>query len=157
VRCAHSPRVRRLSPTLAGMSTAMAVGIKVGSIKDEIGAPSFLHSFFSTISAHCDSGRWGSRFPLLFRLCEGRLSSQEAAGALVELRQAQVLLSSLPPSAVVWDIENQSARPPWGTNISPDITSLGNYFVSSTGRDLFALLEEALKAAEEEGQDALIE
>ena len=135
----------------------MAVGIKVGSIKDEIGAPSFLHAFFSTISAHCDSGHWGSRFPLLFRLYEGSLPSGDAAGALAELREAKVLLSRLPPSAVVWDIENRSAQPPWGTNIAADITSMGNYFVSSTGRDLFALLEEALTAAGEEGQDVFIE
>jgi len=135
----------------------MAVGIKVGSIVDEIGAPSFLHSFFSTISAHTDDGRWGSRFPTLFRLYEGRVPTHEAAGALAELREAKEILSRLSPAAVVWEIENRSAEPPWGTDISPDITSLGNYFVSSAGRDLFALLEEALEAAEQEGQDATIE
>ena len=135
----------------------MAVVVKVGSVSDEIGAPSFLHCFFSTISAHCDGGRWGSRFPSLFQLYEGRLPAKQAAAAFTELREAKLLLSKLPPSAVVWDIESPSAQPPWGTNISADITSLGNYFVSSTGRDLFSLLEDALKAAEEEGKDALIE
>jgi hypothetical protein len=135
----------------------MAVGIKVGSILDEIGAPSFFHSFFSTISAHADNGQWGSRFPQLFRLYEGRVPAQEAGAALAELRDAKEILSELSPAAVIWDIENRSAEPPWGAHISPNITSLGNYFVSSTGRDLFALLEEALEAAEQEGQDASIE
>ena len=135
----------------------MTVSIKVGSIVDEIGASSFLHSFFSTISAHADGGRWGSRFPQLFLLYEGRVPAHEAECALSELREAKVILSTLSPSAAVWDIENRSAEPPWGTTISSDITSLGNYFVSSTGRDLFALLEEALERAEQHGQDASIE
>ena len=135
----------------------MAVGIKVGSIVDEIGAPSFLHSFFSTISAHADDGRWGSRFPHLFRLYEGRVPAHEAADALAELREAKLILSRLSPASVVWDIENRSAKPPWGSDISPGITSLGNYFVSSTGRDLFDLLEEALEAAGQEDHDASIE
>jgi len=62
----------------------------------------------------------------------------------------------LPPSKVVWDIEDLKAQPPWGDNIASEITSLGNYFVSSTGRDVFALLEEALDASAQEKSDATI-
>lgn len=134
----------------------MAVGITVGSITDEIGSADFLHAFFSTISAHCDQGQWGSRFPHLFALYDGKLSAAHAALALSELRKARDALSCLPPEGVVWDAENPSARPPWGDNIAPAITSLGNYFVSSTGRDLFELLEEALAEASERGRDAFI-
>ena len=136
----------------------MTVGIRVGSIADEIGAPSFLHAFFSTVSAYCDTSEWGSRFPNLFKLYEGHLPSRLAPLAVVELRAArEEALSKLPPSQVVWDIEDRSAMPPWGTDIAPTITSLGNYFVSSTGRDLFELLEEALQAAASESADAFIE
>ena len=135
----------------------MTVGIRVGSITDEIGAPSFLHAFFSTISAHCDSSEWGARFPNLFELYSGRLPAQKAELALEELRAARDLLSNLPPSSVVWNIENRVEQPPWGANIAPTITSLGNYFVSCNGRDLFELLEEALGASTEEHQDAFIE
>jgi 2,3-bisphosphoglycerate-dependent phosphoglycerate mutase len=135
----------------------MGVGIRVGSITDEIGSPSFLHSFFSTISAHCDKSGWGSWYPNLFELYQGHLPSKRAALALEELRGAKAVLSELPPSAVVWDIEDRSAKPPWGGNISAHISSLGNYFVSSTGRDLFSLLEEALQASADEGNDAYIE
>jgi len=134
----------------------MAVGITVGQITDEIGTADFLHAFFSTISAHCDADQWGSRFPRLFALYRGELRAGDAAAALTELREAKLALSQLPPQHVVWDIENPRVRPPWGDNISPDITSLGNYFVSSTGRDLFALFEEALVEASQEGRDAVI-
>jgi len=135
----------------------MGIGITVGSITDEIGAPSFFNSFFSTISVHCEPRGWGSRFPLLMKeLYQGRVSAGDAQATLVELREAKKQLSKLPPSAVVWDIENRAAKPPWGEKIAPGITNLGNYFVSSTGRDLFALLEEALSAASDENKDAVI-
>lgn len=135
----------------------MAVGITVGSITDEIGAPSFVHAFFSTISAHCEPSGWGSRFPYLMNeLYQGRLPHSHAKAALAELIQAKSQLEKLSPSQVVWDIENRKAQPPWGSNIAATITNLGNYFVSSTGRDLFALLEEALGAAAEEQRDAVL-
>jgi hypothetical protein len=49
---------------------------------------------------------------------------------------------------VVWDIDNPEARPPWGDDISSDITDLSNYFVTSDGRDLFEVLDEAMSALE---------
>ncbi len=135
----------------------MGVGIKVGQIIDEIGSASFLHSFFSTISVHCEASGWGSRFPMLMnRLYQGGVSPQEAAVALTELLEAKAALSQLPPSSVVWDIEDRSLQPPWGINISDDITSLGNYFVSSSGRDVFELLDESLGGAVEKNSDAVI-
>ncbi len=136
----------------------MGVGIRVGNIVAEIGAASFMHSFFSTISVHCEPKGWGTRFPALMNeLYQGRLPADRAAVALSELSDAKAILDKLSPKAVVWDIENRSAKPPWGTNIAPTITSLGNYFITSTGRDLFSVLEEALADAAKNECDALIE
>jgi hypothetical protein len=136
----------------------MTVGVTVGSITDELGAPSFVHSFFSTVSAHCEPDGWGSRFPhLMNELYQGRLSHGNALLALGELRQAKAMLSSLPPSSVVWEIENRQSKPPWGSNIAAEITSLGNYFVSSTGRDVFSILEEVLAASAQQERDAVLQ
>lgn len=135
----------------------MAVGITVGSICDEIGAASFVHAFFSTISVHCEKNGWGTRFPhLMTELYSGRLPAASVGAALDELRQARSELRQLPATAVVWDIENRSAQPPWGTKIAPTIMDLSNYFVSSTGRDVFDLLDEALNAALLEKVDATL-
>jgi hypothetical protein len=71
------------------------------------------------------------------------------------LADARDYLEKKSPSEVVWDIEDCQAQPPQGTNIATSITDLGNYVVSSTGRDLFALLEEALQAAVDEKRDAI--
>ena len=136
----------------------MAVGVTVGSITDELGAPSFVHSFFSTISAHCEPTGWGRRFPhLMNELYQGRLPHGNALLALAELQQAKATLSNLPPTSVVWDLENRQSKPPWGDNIAPHITSLGNHFMSSTGRDVFRILEGALVASANEQRDAVLQ
>lgn len=94
----------------------MGVGVSAGSITDELGAPSFVHSFFSTISAHCEPTGWGSRFPHLMNgLYQGRLPHVNALLALGELQQAKVTLSRLPPGSVVWDIVNRQSKPPGAT------------------------------------------
>lgn len=135
----------------------MTVAVTVGSISDELGAPSFVHAFFSTVSAHCEPEGWGSRFPhLMNELYQGRLAHGDALLALGELGQAKATLSGLPPSSVVWEIENRQSKPPWGGDIGPEITSLGDYFVSSTGRDVFGILQEALAASAEEQHDAIL-
>ena len=58
-------------------------------------------------------------------------------------------LHSFPSSDVIWDAEDLSLTPPWGNNISSDITDLSNYFVTSDGRDLISVLSEAMNEAKE--------
>ena len=58
-------------------------------------------------------------------------------------------LSKLPPSDVIWDIDDLSKQPPWGNHISGEITNLSNYFVTSDGRDLITIMFMAFDDAEE--------
>ncbi|WP_259467278.1 immunity 70 family protein [Sphingomonas sp. PP-F2F-G114-C0414] len=53
-------------------------------------------------------------------------------------------------------MEDRTKTPPWGGNISADITNLSNYFVSSTGRYLIDLLQEGLEASRDERRVAEI-
>ncbi|WP_432769737.1 MAG: hypothetical protein HEQ22_03040 [Sphingopyxis sp.] len=134
----------------------MAVGIKVGSITDELGTAEFLHAFFSTISARLED-RWGARFPVLLnQLYQGYLPHSQAEAALSELAKIRDELSALPPSAVVWDIDDRAKQPPWGNEISGDITDLSNYFVTSTGRDLIMTVTETLEDLRSNGGSAEI-
>jgi hypothetical protein len=131
----------------------MSVGVKVGSIVDEVGTADFFHAFFSTISHHLEPTGWGSKFPTLMNgLYQGRLENPQVEPAIHELHKVRDGLKAIPPSRVVWDADDLSKRPPWGDKISAEITDLSNYFVTSTGRDLFALLFEALEAAKAENQ-----
>lgn len=135
----------------------MGVGIEVGDSYREIGLGSFLHCFFSTVSASLEPGGWGSRFPLLLnRMYQGQLPAMEIRKARIELDTIRRELADFPPSAVVWDIEDRSQRPPWGDSIAPEITSLAHYFVTSDGNDLIEVLLSALDEADGSGQGAMI-
>jgi hypothetical protein len=126
------------------------------SVKDslrELGAADFVHAFFSTISFHLEPDGWGTKYPrLMNELYQGELSSAHAAEARRELEDIKRKLTQKGPDAVVWDIENLDAKPPWGENISPVITDLANYFVTSDGRKLIEVLDEGLSnLAREDG------
>jgi len=145
-------------PHNVGRSGFMAVGIRVGGVTDELGAASFLHSFFSTISHRLEPSGWGTRFPTLMnQLYQGHLSGADAGAAVAELKLARDELRDFAPDQVVWDIEDLSARPPWGDDIADTITNMSNYFVTSTGRDLIETLLEALEEAHKTAQDAVTE
>jgi hypothetical protein len=127
---------------------SMSVGIQVGAIISEIGAPSFLNAFFSTVAGLLENDAPGSRFPVVSSdFYDGHIDADKVASALAELKVIRAELMRHPPTAIIWDIEDRSNTPPWGDVISTAITSMGNYFVSSTGRDLFELLNEVLQHA----------
>jgi 2,3-bisphosphoglycerate-dependent phosphoglycerate mutase len=130
----------------------MAIGLQLGSVVDEIGTGDFFHAFFSTISGNLEEHAWGSRFPtLLEKLYGGELTQGDAPSALNELNIVARELAKLPPENVIWDVENPERQPPWGGNISAEITDLSNYFVTSTGRDLIGVLREVLEELRDRG------
>jgi len=127
------------------------VGFRVGIYFYEVGAGDFLFSFFSTVSVNLERGKWGSRFPCLMRgLYGGRLPAKFVKAAIAEAEKMQEELKAFPPAMVVWDAEDRSKRPPWGDDISEDITDLSNYFVTSSGEDFLEVLQEALVQASKE-------
>lgn len=127
------------------MST-LAVGFKVKYYWYQVGHGDFLHSFFSTVSYHLEEHGWGSKYPhLLNELYQGKLESKNIDPALEELEDIKEKLKEYNPSQVIWDIEDVSKRPPWGDNISEEITDLSNYFVTSDGEDFIKILKSALE------------
>jgi hypothetical protein len=91
------------------------------------------------------------------RLYNGNLDAGEAEAALHEVDLIQRGLEAFPPSEIVWDFRDRSARPPWGDRIASHITSLANYFVTSDGKDLFDVLRTALREAATKKMAARIE
>ena len=132
----------------------MAVGFKVEFLFYQVGHGDFLHSFFSTISYHLEPEGWGTKFPFLLKyLYNGKLVWSDVPKAINELEEVRSRLANFEPKDVVWDIEDLSKRPPWGNNISSDITNLSNYFVTSDGSDLFDVLLRALQDSLSEKTD----
>lgn len=123
----------------------MAIGFQIDFLWYQVGTPDFLHAFFSTISYNLEDNIWGSKYPIMMNeLYQGELNWEDASKAIEELKIIQEELKKFSPEHVVWDIEDISKQPPWGNNISTDITDLSNYFVTSDGRDLISVIYLAL-------------
>lgn len=112
------------------------VGFKVKFYWYQIGSGDFLHAFFSTVAYNLENMKWGSRFPVIMKeLYQGHLPKEHVDAAIGELAVISAELRDLSPDHVIWDIEDLSKQPPWGNDISEDITDLSNYFVTSDGED----------------------
>ncbi|SDQ07349.1 immunity 70 family protein [Virgibacillus salinus] len=132
----------------------MGIGINVGDFYYEIGSGDFFHSFFSTISYHLEPEGWGTKYPFLMNeFYQGSLKWDLSTKVIEELKDAHRRLQNYKPSQVVWDIEDTSLQPPWGDNISSDITSLANYFVTSDGEDLIEVLYNAFQTSYNEKEN----
>lgn len=130
------------------------IGFKVGLGWFEIGNSDFLHSFFSTVCYNLEGGNWGSKYPVIMgELYRGNLNYKFAPQGMRELTEIKLRFKEFSPSKVVWDIENLSKQPPWGDNISSDITDLSNYFVTCNGVDFIDVLHEAINLSIKEKKD----
>lgn len=115
-----------------------------------IGTADFLHAFFSTVCGRLENGKWGSRFPhLMNELYQGVLPVRHLAAGTEELSQIKQELAQFAPDQVIWDIDDRSLTPPWGDNISDDITDLSNYFVTIEGEDFLSVFAAALDKAQQ--------
>lgn len=129
----------------------MVVGLKVDFFWYSIGEPDFLHSFFSTICVNLESGDWGSKFPVLMNeLYQGNLEFSKIDLALEELSKIEKQFKKLNVEKAVWDINDLKKSAPWENNISSDINNLSEYFWTSSGENIFVILEKALTEARNE-------
>ena len=136
----------------------MTVGIIVDFLWFPIGTDSFLYSFFSTICYRLEHQKWGKKFPVVMNeLYSGSVSYGSIKICLREIESIERKFKRLAPSAVVWTLENLDEKPPWGEDISENIMSLAEYFITCDGKNLFEVLKTALKEAEVEQVDVRIE
>lgn len=132
----------------------MSVGFKVKFYWYQIGHGDFLHAFFSTVAYNLEDKKWGSRFPLIMNeLYQGKINREDIVKAMEEWDIIKKELKAFTPDKVIWDIEDLSKQPPWGNNISKDITDLSNYFVTSDGKDFISVSLHALEKAKEINSD----
>ena len=128
----------------------MATAFTVKYYMYTIGTADFLNAFFSTVCGRLENGKWGSRFPhLMNELYQGVLPVKHLAAGTEELSQIKQELAQFAPDQVIWDIDDRSLTPPWGDNISDDITDLSNYFVTIEGEDFLSVFAAALDKAQQ--------
>lgn len=127
----------------------MAVTLTAGTQVWDAGSSDELHALFSTCSRWLEPAGWGARLPTLMNgLYQGELPAEDVSAARRELGQAREALSGMSPSAVVWDIEDPSRRPPEGESVDPAIANLAEYFLNNDGQNLIAIIDAALVHAE---------
>lgn len=126
----------------------MAVVLTVKFLGFPVGTGSFFFSFFSTVAVRLEKEDWGSRFPVIMNeLYDGCVPPEHLRQAETELKQIREELKGFPKTAVVWDFEDRSLRPPWGDNVSETIHDLSDYFVTSDGKDLLHVIGRAIQTA----------
>lgn len=107
------------------------------------------------LSSPLSADGWKTRngaaaFPhLMNELYQGVLPVKHLAAGTEELSQIKQELAQFAPDQVIWDIDDRSLTPPWGDNISDDITDLSNYFVTSEGEDFLSVFTAALDKAQQ--------
>ncbi len=127
----------------------MSATLTVGARSWDVSSSAELHALFSTISHRVEPGGWGSRFPVLMnKLYQGELAARDVPAARRELAEARGALAAMPPSGVVWDIEDLSRLPQAGDDVDPAITHLADYFLTNDGENLIAVIDAALAYAE---------
>tara|TARA_R110002096_G_C14454124_1_gene711798 strand:- start:58 stop:468 length:411 start_codon:yes stop_codon:yes gene_type:complete len=136
----------------------MGVHLNTGNNIYEIGTSSFLISFFDTIEYRLTKGVFGKKYPIVLNeFYNGNLKDENLVKAELELKDIQKRLKKFKPSKVIWDKHDLNKKPPWGNNISSDITDLSNYFVTSDGKDMFEVIFEAIEMAKIEKNGIKIE
>ena len=67
---------------------------------------------------------------------EGKCTCDNALDTAREMNRVRDLLSQIPPTDVIYDMQDLSKKAPWSDNISPVVTSCGNLFLTADGKDL---------------------
>ncbi len=130
------------------------VGFKAGFYWFDVGNWKFLHSFFSTVAHHLEKRKWGSIYPYLMNeFYKGKIANNDLNFLIAELTIIEKELKRLSPNEVIWDFENLEENPPWGSDISEDITDMSNYYVTCNGEDFITVFKEAIKIAKKEKID----
>jgi len=136
----------------------MGIHLRTGHLIYEVGTSDFLISFFDTIEIRLTKGLFGRKYPVVLTdFYGGKVSPEKLVQAENELIDIQKRLKKMKPSKVVWDKNDLSKRPPWGDDISGDITDLSNYFVTSNGNDLFEVIFSAIEMAKQGNSELIIE
>lgn len=132
------------------------VGIEVQMHKAtffySVGTGEFFGAFFDTVACLLENRQRGKNFPTLTLLYFGEVIEKENLNMLDnELTTIQKQLKDYSPKDIVWNMEDKAAAPPWGSDISKEITNLSNYFVTCNGKQLFDVFRKAIAHAKDLG------
>lgn len=120
-----------------------------------VGGTDTWQALSSTIRYHLASSQ--KQLPHVFDFLKyEQMKAGECLTTAREFNLVRDALSKISPDEVIYDEEEPKKLPPWGKNISPVVTSCGNYFTSGDGNDLLAEIVKVFTYAAYAGTDVRI-
>jgi hypothetical protein len=101
----------------------------------DIGSAGIWNSVLSTAEVHLAPIKNKIRLALDF-LNTGRCNSENAFETARQFNLIRDAFSQIPPSKAIYDKDNLSIAAPWSNNLSEIVTSCGNLYTTSDGKDL---------------------
>ena len=90
------------------------------------------------------------------KLYWGDIPLEDIESGIAELLSIQEELKKFQPQDIIWDFEDLSVTPPWGNHIASHIINLSQYFITSSGSDLFEVMLTCFRFALEKGQNVVV-
>lgn len=126
-----------------------------GDVRIELGGLDVWQALKSTVSIRL-SDMYNAISEALRFLKTGRCESVKCLQVARQINLIRDKLASLPVDDVVYDADDIMRKGPWDGNISPVITSCGNFFTTGDGKDLLAELVYILGYSAYIGADVVI-
>jgi len=101
----------------------------------DVGSEEIWYSVLSTAEVRLAHMRKEINLALEF-LRTGQCSTENAHETARQFNLIRDAFSQIPPSDAVYDMKNPSLEAPWSKNLSDIITSCGNLYTTSDGKDL---------------------
>lgn len=115
----------------------MTIMSEDGKVFVDVGNIEYWNCFYSTIITNLKNYINDNSLVMSF-IKNGSCEHSDCLSIARELNLIKDKLSMLPPDQIVYDYNDLSKEPPWGSSISSIVTSCGNFFTTSDGRDLIS-------------------
>jgi hypothetical protein len=100
-----------------------------------VGRNEIFFSLYSTVVYYFGKSQLDLRYAIQF-LKTGNCSCRNALATARQINLVRDNLSTVLPEQCIFDINDLSKKAPWHNNLSPAITSCGNLYTTSDGKDL---------------------
>ncbi len=122
----------------------------------DVGSNDILHALYSTIIGNLEKYYSEIEDAVDF-LNERKCSNNKALECARQFNLIRDYLSQIKPENAIYDINDLTRTAPWDGNLSPVITSCGNMYLTSDGKDLLFEIVSVLTYAYYFGVDVIIE
>ncbi|MBR3362043.1 MAG: hypothetical protein IKG39_11950 [Lachnospiraceae bacterium] len=101
----------------------------------DVGTSDLFFSLYSTVIVRINNAK--NEMPLAIEfLHKGECPYEKAQATARQINLIRDALASIPLEQIVYDYSDRTKVAPWEGNVSPVITSAGNFYITADGKDL---------------------